>query len=161
MARLNGLKGPGQRMTEPGPDSYGVAQSARIIGVSDRRVRQLVAEGVLTPTSAPGEPLRVSQESTIKERQRRQELKKPEAETKRPAPDSVPISEVLKLAESIADRVMARALESADQERQRLEAQALRIEQGLRDELAQTRALLEIKTQELDEANTRKRRWRK
>jgi excisionase family DNA binding protein len=147
-------------MTDTKPDSYGVAEAARVIGVSDRRVRQLVAEGVLTATSAPGEPLRVSQESTIKERQRRQDLDKPRAEIKKPAPGSVPISEVLKLAESIADRVMARALESADQERQRLEAQALRIEQDLRDELAKTRAELEIKTQELNELNTRKR-WRR
>ena len=116
MARLNGLEGLGERMS----DTYTAAQAARVLGVSERRVRQLVAEGVLTAASGIGEPLRVAQESAHKERQRRASQPKAEAEAKKPAPDSVSVSEVLKLAEAIADRVLTRALESADRERQRV-----------------------------------------
>lgn len=52
-------------------DTYGTADAARLLGLSDRRVRQLVAEGQLPGERDPAGVLRIPQQAVHAERARR------------------------------------------------------------------------------------------
>jgi hypothetical protein len=54
---------------EPSGDSYSAAQAARVLAVSERRVRQLVTAGTLPALSLT--PLRLPQQAVHQERDRR------------------------------------------------------------------------------------------
>lgn len=53
------------------PDTYSAADAARVLGVSERRIRQLVGEGRLPVEDTGGGPLRLPQEAVHRERERR------------------------------------------------------------------------------------------
>src|SRR5207245_4087019 len=55
----------------PSADTYTAAQAAQILGVSERRVRQLVNEGKLTGNRDNNGQVRVAQRSVTEERKRR------------------------------------------------------------------------------------------
>ena len=116
-------------------DSYSAAQAARLLGVSERRIRQLAAAGTLS--ALEGAPLRFDAEVIHSARSKR---KQPAA---RPAPAAAALPvDIVAMAEALADRLMTRALEAQENQQRAAEAVRDRVEQALRDELAATRAEL-------------------
>ena len=55
----------------PSPDTYTAAQAAELIGVSERRIRQLVAEGKLPGRRTADGTVRISQRAVTEERKKR------------------------------------------------------------------------------------------
>jgi hypothetical protein len=106
-------------------DTYSAAQAAALLGVSERRVRQLAASAVLTIVEE--KPLRLAALSVLAERDRRgsKPVKKPLESAAAPM-DAEQIRELIRAV--VAD-VIPLALEGRD-----------RAEQILRDELAAARA---------------------
>ena len=142
-------------------DVYSASESARVIGVSERRVRQLADSGVLEVVSVPGEALKISQESAHAERQKRKDQPpKPEKPARAKPSDSVTATEVFAMAEALAERIMVRALEAGEADRQATREMNARVEKALKDELDRTRAELEIANRELEEMKIRARWWR-
>lgn len=123
-------------------DSYTAREAARVIGRSERLVRQLVKTGRLEVVST--EPLRVSQESVHKERSSRRA--KPE---KKPEPSAAGITpeqleQIVSRAVSVAiAEVMPRMLETRDA-----------IELRMSAELAAARQEIELLRQELTQSKT-------
>lgn len=112
-------------------DSYGTAEAGRLLGLSPRRVRQLVADGRLVAVSS--DPLRVDAKSLLELRDERRS----EPATTSPATgQGEQIAAVLDRALQAVQTAAERA-ESAYRERLAISD---RTEQQLRDELFQERA---------------------
>ena len=122
-------------------DSYTVAEAARLLGVTPKRVRQMIAAGGL-PTVAGESPVRLPAEPVHQERERRQAS--PSKPGPAPAAQPLDAQQVLDLAQEIASRVatdsLRIALEAAEPYRQQVEATRDRTEQALRDALAEAEA---------------------
>ena len=114
-------------------DTYSAAAAARILGLSERRVRQLCADEVLTVTS--GKPLRIEQESVHQLRKQRQQAA-PAADS----PGLLTMDQVVELASKLAAEMQQKALESAERYAQQQQEAHDRIQQALADELAASRA---------------------
>lgn len=104
-------------------DTYSAGEAARLLGISERRARQLAAAGHLTIEQA--KPLRITARSVIEERKRRE--RKPKAETSGPA--ALEPAQLREIVSAIVGDLLPLALEG-----QR------RVEDSLREELAAARA---------------------
>ena len=104
-------------------DTYSAGQTAKLLGISERRVRQLAATGVLDVVQP--KPLRISALSAIEERKRRKRSPKPETSAAGPMDQA----QLRELVTAIISDLMPLALEG-----QR------RVEDSLREELAASRA---------------------
>ncbi|HMC41954.1 MAG TPA: helix-turn-helix domain-containing protein [Acidimicrobiales bacterium] len=119
----------------PSADTYTAAQAAQILGVSERRVRQLVNEGKLTGNRDNNGQVRVAQRSVTEERKRRR--KRVDGASRRgpasaPPATPRPSLDVEELASAVANAVG-----------QRLEGQlelTRRAESLIRSELDEERA---------------------
>ena len=114
-------------------DTYSAGETAKLLGVSERRVRQLAVAGALDV--AQEHPLRIGARSVLDERKRRERRPKPES----PAQGLEP-AQLRELVSAIVADVVPLALEG-----QR------RVEELLRDELAQSRAETAQLRAQLDE----------
>lgn len=130
-------------------DTYTAAQAAQILGVSERRVRQLVTQGKLAGQRSDNGVVRVAQRAVNEERKRRQKVtggttkRAPRAAAKA-APEPVDVGE---LAEKVASAVG-----------QRLEGQleiTRRAESLVRQELDEERARRMQVEAQLQAAQTR------
>jgi helix-turn-helix protein len=88
-------------------DTYTAAQAAQILGISERRVRQLVTQGKLTGQRSDNGVVRVAQRAVNEERKRRQKATSPTTKRAprapaRPAPEPVDVGS---LAEAVATAV--------------------------------------------------------
>lgn len=121
-------------------DSYTAREAARVIGRSERLVRQLAKTGRLEVVST--EPLRVSQESVHRERSSRKAKpdKKPETSA---AITPEQLEQIVSRAVSAAiAEVMPRMLETRDDIERRMSAELAAARQEielLRDELTQSK----------------------
>jgi DNA-binding transcriptional MerR regulator len=120
-------------------DTYSAGEAARLLGVSERRVRQLAAAGALDV--AQDKPLRIGARSVIDERKRRERRPKPEAPAQGLEPD-----QLRELVSAIVADVVPLALEG-----QR------RVEELLREELAQSRAETAQLRAQLDERKAKRK----
>lgn len=122
-------------------DTYSVAETARLLGVSPKRVRQLVEEGKLLPVEG-STPLQVQALSVLEERERRKES--PPRPGPAPAVNPLEPSEILAMASEIASSVAREsvrlALEAAEPARKEAEAVRDRTEESLRVALAEAEA---------------------
>jgi hypothetical protein len=115
-------------------DAYTAAQAARVLGIGERRVRQLVAEGVLVGVRGERGALRISQQSVNEERKRRRAATGDRGAGREPRPTGP------QLAALQIDALVTRL---ADAVGQRLEGQlelTRRAESLLRAELEEERA---------------------
>lgn len=122
-------------------DSYTAREAARVIGRSERLVRQLAKTGRLEVVST--EPLRVSQESVHRERSSRRAKpeKKPESAA---AITPEQLEQIVSRAVAVAiGEVMPRMLETRDD-----------IERRMASELAAARQEIELLRQELTQSKT-------
>jgi excisionase family DNA binding protein len=136
-------------------DSYTPAQAAELLGLSVKRVRQLVASGKLkaVPRSSP---LKIKAESVHKEREDRGD-KVTKSTTPQKAFELASLVEVLELIEAarLSGRaegidIAQRQIESAETSRQRTEQALFQLQaesSALAAELAQARARLELMNQ--------------
>lgn len=110
------------------PDTYSAKDAARLLDVSERRVRQLFAAGTLT--AATERPLRLDALSVLAERDKRRQEPSQRPQQPAAAPAATLDAEALRqlVAAIIAD-LLPRAIESQQ-----------RTEDMLRDELAAARA---------------------
>jgi len=139
-------------------DTYGPADAARLLGVSARRVRQLVDAGQLQAVGR--DPLRIDARSLLQLRDERRSgttVPTPAAETGQAEQVATILAAALQTVEAAAERV-----ESVYRERLAI---ADRTEQALRDELAAERAKatqLQLQLEQLAaEQDGRKRKRRK
>lgn len=116
-------------------DTYSAGEAARVLRVSERRVRQLVDDGHLRAEQE--KPLRISARSVIEERKRRE--KKPKSES--PAAAGLEAGQLRELVTAVISDLLPLALEG-----QR------RVEDMLREELAASRAETQQLRAELDAA---------
>src|SRR2546423_3531113 len=89
-------------------DTYTAAQAAQILGVSERRVRQLVNEGKLTGTRGDDGTVRIPQQAVTEERKRRRGTttgRATKASTKKAAPARREEVDVDALASAVASAV--------------------------------------------------------
>lgn len=91
---------------------YTAAEAAQVIGVSERRVRQLVDDGTLTAEHDDEGRLRVDREPVHRERERRRR-RPAERTTSRPATSGLSAEDVRSLVESIIGAALPRMIESA------------------------------------------------
>lgn len=155
-------------------DTYTAAEAARVIGVSERRVRQLVEDGRIKRANADG-PLRLAAESVHRERESKRGRAPSEVYSgqarrvrKGSGEGSVTVEQLLELAERITDRSLTRALESAQADRDAARAAADRVEQMLTEQIAAERirteqALERVRTleAELAAASSKRKRLRR
>ena len=106
-------------------DTYSAGEAARLLGISERRARQLAAAGHLTVEQA--KPLRISARSVIEERKRRERTPRSRSESSGPA--GLEPAQLREIVSAIVGDLLPLALEG-----QR------RIEDSLREELAAARA---------------------
>lgn len=131
------------------PDGYTAGEAARLLGVSPRRVRQLLTAGTLTAAAWPGErpegaPVILDRESVHKERESRKASRK---ETGKPAGTTgggVDVTELL----DVFERMQQRTLETLRAERTEVLAIRDRTEEDLRNALAAERAAREMAERE-------------
>lgn len=107
-------------------DSYSAAEAAALLGISERRVRQLAAAGALDV--AQPKPLRLAALSVLAERDRRGSQPRRAPETP-PVNASIDPEQLRELVRAIVADIVPLALEGRD-----------RAEQILREELAAARA---------------------
>ena len=116
-------------------DTYSAADAARVLRVSERRVRQLVDDGHLDAVQE--KPLRISARSVIEERKRREKAPKIES----PAPAGLEAGQLRELVSALVSDLMPLALEGHR-----------RVEESLREELAASRAEAQQLRAQLDAA---------
>jgi len=118
-------------------DDYSAADAGRLLGLSEKRARQLAAAGVLEICNA--KPLRVTALSVIAERERRgtQPAKRQTPATAAPALDAEMLRQIIG---AVVSDLMPRMLEASQ-----------RTEDALRIELAQSRADAEQMRQRLSQ----------
>ena len=137
-------------------------QAAHIIGVSERRVRQLCESGDL-PTAQP-RPLKVPVKACLEMRRHRDKQTKP--------PETVAQLDLRRIVGEVAEALLPKALEAAASDRDRADQAREhaweQVETGLQNELAAARAHIahlehELATTrtELADANglLKRRRW--
>jgi hypothetical protein len=118
-------------------EEYTVAQAARVLGVSPKRVRQLIAEGRLTPV--PGSsPTALPASAVHAERERRRN--RVPASTPGPDPTPQPLDLDLETLLEYARATTRLALEAGEADRAATAAARDRVEQLLRDQIAEERA---------------------
>ena len=112
-------------------DSYSASEASRVLGISERRVRQLAASGGLRIAS--DKPLRLEQESVHKERDKRR--------SGSPEPAAV-ASGLLTFDQAIelGERFALKAIEAAESQQQQQQKLAEQVESALKLELAEARA---------------------
>jgi hypothetical protein len=120
-------------------DTYSAGETAKLLGVSERRVRQLAVAGALDVVQE--KPLRIAARSVIEERKRRERTPKPEAPSQ-----ALDASQLRELVAALVADVVPLALEG-----QR------RVEELLRDELAQSRAETAQLRAQLDERKAKRK----
>lgn len=134
-------------------DTYSVADAAKLLQVSPKRVRQLVEEGRLSSVEGSS-PLVLEAESVIRERKRREEA--PSRPGPAPAVTNLDPSEILAMASEIASSVardsVRLALESAEPARRHADAMRDRTEEALREALAAAEARSLSAEKRLEEA---------
>lgn len=130
-------------------DSYTPDQTAQLLGIGVKRVRQLVAAGTLkaVPKSSP---LRIKAESVHKERELRGD-KVNRASTPQKAFELTSLLEVIELIEAARQAGRAEGIEVAQRQIESVEASRERTEKALFELQTQTSTL----AAELAEARTR------
>lgn len=123
-------------------DTYTAREAAQLLGISERRVRQLADSGALVV--AQDKPLRLDAISVIEERKRRKRSPKPEPSAAGAGLDAAQLRE---LVTAILSDLLPLALEG-----QR------RVEDSLRDELAASRAETAQLRAQLDDERPKKRK---
>lgn len=140
-------------------EGYRVTDAARVLGVSPKRVRQLIQEGRL-PVVEGSSPIAVEVEAVHRERERR---KSRPASTPgpQPAPASVAVSVEDLLA--YAERITARALDAAMADRRAADAARDQAEDLLRASLAEATQRAEAAEAEAQELRERlaSKRWKR
>lgn len=136
-------------------DTYGTSEAARVLGVSPKRVRQLVAAGTLEAESR--DPLRISQQAVHELREQRKadkRTKEPEA----PAPLGDSLAPLVQLVTQMQERESERIgllLELQQQlTRAQITAQAAESLQAERDALA-------ARVSQLEQQLNARKGWRK
>ena len=129
------------------PDGYTAPEAARLLGVSPRRVRQLLDAGTLT--AAPGErpegaPVILDRESVHREREARKASRKETGKGEGSTAGALPVGELMDLFERMQDRT----LETLRRERTEVLAIRDRTEEDLRNALAAERAAREMAERE-------------
>lgn len=123
-------------------DTYTAREAAQLLGISERRVRQLADSGALDV--AQDKPLRLDAISVIEERKRRKRSPKPEHSA---AGAGLEPGQLRELVTAILSDLLPLALEG-----QR------RVEDSLRDELAASRAETAQLRAQLDDERPKKRK---
>lgn len=131
------------------PDGYTAGEAARLLGVSPRRVRQLLTAGTLTPAAWPGErpegaPVILDRESVHKEREARKASRKEPGKPAGNAAGALGVTELL----DVFERMQERTLETLRAERTEVLAIRDRTEEDLRNALAAERAAREMAERE-------------
>ena len=142
-------------MTEPtpstpaasAPDGYTSGEAARLLGVSPRRVRQLLTAGTLTAAPWSGErpegaAVILDRESVHKEREARKASRKEPGKPE--GTGGVDVAELL----GVFERMQERTLETLRKERTEVLAIRDRTEEDLRNALAAERAAREMAEKE-------------
>lgn len=119
-------------------DTYSARETAQLLGISERRVRQLAAAGTLDV--AQEKPLRIDAVSVIEERKRRKRSPKPEPSA---AATGLEPGQLREIVSAIVGDLLPLALEG-----QR------RVEDSLREELAASRAEAQQLRAQLDAERT-------
>ncbi len=130
-------------------DTYGTADAARLLGLSDRRVRQLVAEGQLPGERDPAGVLRIPQQAVHAERARRRTPEGPPVGPgRKPAaaatdPQAIAAAVAAAVGEVMAGQreLTAQAHSLLEAERERFEAERAR-RMELESEVLELRARL-------------------
>ena len=146
-------------------DTYTAAQAAQILGISERRVRQLVGEGKLPGQRSKDGTVRIPQRAVNEERKRR---KKPAGSTKAARPAASGRAASRRGAEPVDVDTLAEAVASAVG--QRIEGQleiTRKAESLVREELDEERArrmqlerqleLAQARVNELEQTQQKKR----
>lgn len=115
-------------------EGYRVTDAARVLGVSPKRVRQLVAEGRL-PVIEGSSPLAVEVEAVHRERERRRH--RTPATTPGPEAQGATVAVSVETLLEYAERVTARALDAAAADRRAADAARDQAEDLLRSALAE------------------------
>ena len=131
------------------PDGYTAGEAARLLGVSPRRVRQLLTAGTLTPAAWTGErpegaPVILDRESVHKEREARKASRKEPGKSEGNAAGALGVTELL----DVFERMQERTLETLRAERTEVLAIRDRTEEDLRNALAAERAAREMAERE-------------
>lgn len=143
-------------------DTYRVSEAAAVLGRSERRVRQLIAEGRLTPLPQPG-PVMVPQEQVHLLRQEIRSAQKPEA-----TGVAAQVDQALQAALQAAAAAEKSAASAQESQRRSIESSE-KVEQFLRDRLAETEATVReqaLKIEQLQQqlqsaAAAAGKKWRK
>lgn len=123
-------------------DTYRVAQAAAVLGRSERRVRQLIAEGRLTPLQQPG-PVLIPQEQV--------HLLRTETGTRGDRTgSSAYIEQALQAAQQAAAAAEKSATAAQESQRRAIESSE-KVEQALRDRLAETEATVRQQALQLEQ----------
>lgn len=150
-----------------GPSTYSAAEAARVLGISERRVRQLVDEGHLPADRNDDGHLRLPQQPVHAERARRRKATEARKKTRKETSDAPPAAstpppvssvDVESLVERIVERMMAavlpRAIEAATATHRTVEAQlseALAAERTARADAEARAAAAEAKAAQLEQ----------
>lgn len=129
-------------------DSYSVAEAARIIGRSPKRVRQLIEAGSL-PTVPDSSPVRVPADAVHRERDKRRNLD-PSTPGPKPEPERVTLDLDTLLA--FAESQTQKAIEATTADREAAQEAHRRVEETLRESLAEARARAEAAERRAAEA---------
>ncbi len=156
---------------EPAGDTYSTAEAAQLLGVSERRVRQMVAEGALPASRNADGAFRLEQEAVNAERARRRAEAAESALAgegpKRPAP-AVDVAALAVVVEAAVGRALAgqRAITERAESLLAAERAALEAERARRLELEVEVATLRARAEVAAEASAsaqaeaaRRRRW--
>lgn len=132
-------------------EGYRVADAARVLGVSPKRVRQLIQEGRL-PVVEGSSPIAVEVEAVHRERDRRRHRP---ASTPGPAPTPAAVAVSVEDLLAYAERITARALDAAMADRRAADAARDQAEDLLRASLAEATQRAEAAEAEAQELRER------
>lgn len=152
----------------PAPDTYGTAEAAKLLGLSDRRVRQLIAEGQLPGEHDDAGVLRLPQQAVHAERARRRKEAPASGAGRKPTAAPTAITDVDAIAaavEAAVSRVLVGQLELTAQAQSIAEAERRAADQErsrrleLEAEVVQLRAQLDQATAAPPEPEAPRARW--
>jgi hypothetical protein len=132
-------------------EGYRVADAARVLGVSPKRIRQLIQEGRL-PVVEGSSPMAVEVEAVHRERERR---KSRPASTPGPQPTPAAVAVSVEDLLAYAERITARALDAAMADRRAADAARDQAEDLLRASLAEATQRAEAAEAEAQELRER------
>ena len=132
-------------------EGYRVADAARVLGVSPKRIRQLIQEGRL-PVVEGSSPMAVEVEAVHRERERR---KSRPASTPGPMPTPASVAVSVEDLLAYAERITARALDAAMADRRAADAARDQAEDLLRASLAEATQRAEAAEAEAQELRER------